>query len=542
MSTYSSNEVALINGVVVTLEPQLPRAEAILIRDGRIAHVGKTLDVLHLKGPNCEAVDLEGRVVLPGLVESHMHPAMLGASLLEVNCRHPEVRSIEDILSRVRERVKERPLGSWIVGGGYDDTKLEEKRHLTRWELDTVAPDHPVFIKRTCLHMGVANSKALELAGVTSDTQDPEGGVIVRDAATGEPTGLLQEKAQDLLGIPPYSENEMEQGLELALDRLASYGITTVHEMSGTALGLRAYQNLLAEGRLTARIRLWLMALPALGFEGLLPHVLGLGLKSGYGNDMLRFMGMKFVLDGAISGRTAAVEDGYVGEPHNKGVLYFDQGQLDKHVAECLKNGLRVAIHGIGERALEQAIGSIERATEVVPLDVIRRMRNRIEHYSLPTLDQIKRTKEVGLLAGVSVAFIHSLGDSQRAALGPERMKRLYPCRTLADLGVPFAANSDCPVCDSNPFRGIHSAVTRTTESGQILDNVQNLTVEEAIAAYTTQAAYFALEEDLYGTLRPGKLGDLVVLPGNPYEMSPEAIKDLKVEMTFVGGHKVYPK
>lgn len=539
MTACAKGELALINGNIVTLEKEQPQAEAVLIRNGYIDEVGSTQEILTLKSKAAEIIDLRGRTVLPGLVKSHAHTTMVGLGLLEVDCR-TEVKSIADILERIKQKIKTTEPGNWILGGGYDDTKLQEKRHLTRWDLDSVAKEYPVFLKRTCLHMGVANSKALELAGITKDTADPPGGHIVRDPATGEPTGLLQEKAQDLLPIAPYTVEKVSRGLQLAMEQFARWGVTTVHDMLVDKTSFQAHQSLMVANELPIRARMWINALPALGVEGLLPQTLALGLQSGYGNDMLKFMGMKFVLDGSLGGQTAAVEEDYVGSPGSKGILYVKDEDLNKAIAESLKNNLRVAIHGIGERAIEQALRAVELAAQVVPLEKIRAMRNRIEHCSLPTKEQLQRIKKLGLVVGSSVGFIYHLGDSQKKALGEERVKRLYPHRTYIDMGIPAPGNCDCPVCEGNPLYSIYSTVARKTESGQVLGAAEAISVEEALAAYTVLGAYSACEDNMYGTIKVGKLADLVVFNENPLKVPTEEIKDLVTEMTFVGGRQVY--
>ncbi len=537
------NELLLVNGQIFTLDPACPRAGAMLVRGGKIAFVGVREEASSRCRFQPEVIDLAGRTVLPGFVESHMHPSILATTLLDVDCAYPRVKSVADIVDKIAERVRATPEGGWVRGWGYDDSKLEERAHPTRWDLDRVSPDNPVYVRRTCAHMGVANSVALRLSGITADTPDPEGGRIGRDPATGEPSGLLMDRAQDLIAIPPYTDEEIERGFILALRQLSKWGITTVHDMLVDRAAFATYQRLAESHKLPARVRVWLEGV-TFGSQdaGLIPFALGLGLRSGYGNDMLKLAGMKFILDGSIGGRSAAVAEDYAGGEDDKGILYVERDELSPLVAECVKGGLRVSIHGIGERAIELAIASLEDAVGEVPIEAVRAMRNRIDHCVLPDRDHLRRIKDLGLVVESSTSFMYALGDSWISNLGYERACRTFPLRTMIDMGIPVAGNSDSPVCDGSPLLGMYAAVTRKTSSGRRLGTSEGITVDEALHSYTTAGAYAGLEEDLYGTLSPGKLADFVVLSDDPTSVLPEQLKDIEVEMTFVGGARVYSK
>ena len=542
-ASQDNNELLLTKGEILTLDPGIPQAEALLVRDGRIVYVGTEQGAFSECCGAPEVINLAGKTVMPGFVESHMHPSILATTLLDVNCAYPRVKSIRDIVDSVEERSKGTEKGKWVCGWGYDDSKLKEHRHPTRWDLDEVSPDNPVYIRRTCVHMGVANSEALRLSKITKDTPDPEGGCIQRDPATGEPTGLLMDRAQDLVAIPPYTEEEVQRGFMLALGQLSKWGITTVHDMLVDSAAFRVYQKLAKSHKLPVRVRPWLEGVTIGSRDaGLIPHALGLGLASGYGNDMLKVMGMKFILDGSIGGRSAAVAESYVGSDNDKGILYVDRDELTPLVTECLKKGLRVSIHAIGERAIELAIASVEDATKEVPLEAVRSMRNRIDHCVLPTEDHLRRIKNLGLVVESSISFIYALGDSWISNLGNERACRAFPQRTAIDMGIPLAGNSDSPVCDGNPLLGIYAAVTRKTATGQLFGDSENITMDEALRAYTTVGAYAGCEEGLYGSITRGKRADLIVLSENPMAVPPEHLKDICVEMTFMNGVQVYPE
>lgn len=537
------NELLLENGRILTLDPACHDADTMLVRSGRVDYVGAREEAISRCHSKPEVIDLAGRTVLPGFVESHMHPSILATTLLDVDCTYPQATSIADIVDKIAERVKTTPRGEWVRGWGYDDSKLKEHAHPTRWDLDRVSLHNPVYVRRTCAHMGVANSAALRLSGITADTPDPEGGRIDRDQATGEPTGLLMDRAQDLIAIPPYTDEEVERGFILALRQLSKWGITTVHDMLVDRAAFATYQRLAESHRLPARVRVWLEGVTFGSRDaGLIPFALGLGLRSGYGNDMLKFMGMKFILDGSIGGRSAAVAEDYAGGKDDKGILYVERDELSPLVADCVKNGLRVSIHGIGERAIELAITSLEDAVGEVPIETLRAMRNRIDHCVLPTRDHLRRIRGLGLVVESSTSFIYALGDSWISNLGYERACRTFPIRTMIDMGIPMAGNSDSPVCDGSPLLGMYAAVTRRTLSGQQLGASEGISVDEALHSYTTTGAYAGIEEDLYGKLSPGSFADFVVLSDNPRTVSPERLKDIEVDMTFVGGTKVYSK
>ncbi len=523
---------ALVNADVITLDTKMPSASAVLVQHGRIALVGESRQILEqVRGE--EVVDLGGLTLVPGLVESHMHPSGLATALLEVDLRPGRVNCVQDILKAVRQRTEKEPPGTWIRARGYDDTKLKERRHITRDELDSVSSLHPVYVRRTCGHMGVANSMALRVSGVTQHTQDPPGGRIERSAEAGELTGLLLEQAQRLLSIPAYTEEQYVSGLEKALSVIGGWGLTTIHDMGVGRTVLGAYTRLLEKRRLTARVRVWLSAERADVLDD------AMGLASGEGCDMLKIMGMKFMLDGSVGGRSAALAQPYAGDAHNRGILYMNEEELAPRVLKCLRNGLRVGVHAIGERAIEVCIRAFESASDVIPLNTLRNMRNRIEHCALPTAEQVLRMKRLGLVAASSTGFIHELGDSYIQNLG-SRVARAYPMSTFLQYGIAAPGSSDCPVCNGNPFLGMGGAVTRKTQSGAIWDNSQNISALEALSAYTTLGAYSALEEHSYGAIKKGMLGDMTLLSHNPLRAEPDAIKHIRAEMTFVGGVKVF--
>ncbi|RNF40353.1 amidohydrolase [Planococcus salinus] len=531
-------DLLLINGNIITMDEEKPRATSIAVKNDTIVFVGKTKDALELKGSSTEVIDLKGQTVMPGFIESHIHPTMYGLNLLQIDCRTENTPSIDEILKKVEEAAKDTPDSEWIKGWGWDDSKLAEKRNPTRWDLDKVAPNHPVVLTRTCTHMAVVNSKALELSGITEETQDPSGGHIEKDSQTGEITGLLQEKAQGLVALPELTFNDILKGMQLAQNDFAKWGITTVHDMSTQKSDMEVYQELLSNNELNVRVRPWYWAVSQNEWSGLLDEVLSLGIKSGFGNDMIKIQGMKFMLDGGIGGRTAALSEPFEGS-QSRGILYYDVEEIAPLMEKALLADLRVAIHGIGERAIEVAIQSFEKANKKKD---ITSMRNRIEHCALPTTEHLQRMKKLELVAGSSIGFLYHIGDSYLANLGPERVERVYPHKSFKDHGIVAPGNSDLPVTGGNPWTGIYAAVTRKTISDQTLDTKQNVSLYDAIKAYTVDAAFSSLEEQSLGSIRPSAKADLIVMAEDPFEIDIEQLVDIQIEKTYLGGKVVYSR
>ncbi len=531
-------DIVFVNGVVVTMEDPIDVASAVAVTNDRIVYVGTDEMARGLAGPGTEIIDLDGKIILPGLIESHMHPMLLAKNLLGVQCGGENTKSIDGVLKALEEKVKETPKGEWIKGFGWDESHFAVKKDPTRWDLDKVSPDHPVVLMRTCVHVVLANSLALKLAGIDKDTPDPEGGRIQRDPQTGEPTGLLQDRAMELLPDTPYSFDQMKNGMKLVLKTLAQNGITTFGDMAGQPEGLRIYQQLYKEDCLTARVRVWAVAEDTILGGATLNDICQVGLESGFGNDFVNLQGMKYVLDGSVSGRTAAVSEHYYNDPNAFGIIYCeDESGMIESVRKAFNSGLRVSIHGIGDRAIEFALNVIEKAGE--NMDIVS-MRNRIEHCILPTRKQLERIKKLGLVVGSSFGFIYSLGEGYFNALGPERVKNAIPQKTYKELGIIAPGNSDCPVCDVNPMLAMYGAITRKSFLGNCLGEEERIDSLEALKTYTIYPAYSSFEEDKIGSIKEGKYADLVVLDKNILLEDPEAIKDIKPLITMMNGKIVW--
>lgn len=521
-------------GNVYTFGPERPRAEALAVWGGRVVAVGSEEEVAGLAGPGTEVVDLQGATVLPGFHDAHCHVLLFGLSRTEVSVR--DCRSVREVVERVADRVRGLRPGQWVRGGGYNHAVLAEGRHPTRRDLDPVSARNPVWLYHVSGHMGVANSLALQAAGITRDTPDPPGGRVVRDE-DGEPTGLLLETAQDLVKrvLPPYTLAETKAALAAAGAQMAAEGITAAQDAWAGWIApeeFRAYQEASEEGLLPQRV--WLMVdvekLPVR--DGRFDF--GFGLHTGFGSDRLRLGAVKIFTDGSLIGRTAALSQPYADPPNTAGFLVKSEETIREQVRLAHEGGWQVALHAIGDRAIQAALDAIE---AVMGPDASR-FRPRIEHAGVLRSDLVDRIRRVGAVVVTQPRFVFEFGDAYRAALGPERVRLTFPFASLR--GIPVAFSSDRPVVDGAPLLGVAAAVLERTASGAAYVPQERLTVEEALRAYTLGAAYSAFAEAELGSLEVGKWADFVVLDRDPFQVEPEELSAIRVLRTVVGGRTVY--
>lgn len=481
-----------------------------------------------------DVTEVDGRYLLPGFIESHGHPVGFGINRLRVDLSPSAVSSIADIQAAMHDSIKQSDPGAWVIGTGFDETYLNDGRMPDRGDLDSIAPSNPVALSRTCGHMVVVNSHALAVSGLDESVVDPSGGKFVRDAA-GRLTGLVQEDATRLIAQPEPDDATREEGFALAQESFHSWGVTTVNDAIAEPDDMRLYQRLNMTGRLKVRMRPWLYAIGLSGRAGVLEELVAAGISSGLGDDMLRLQGVKFQLDGSLGGRTAALYEPYAGSD-DRGILTHPTARLVSAFRTAARGGLRMAIHAIGDAAIGQALEALEASGEQ---PWITANRNRIEHCSLPTPSQMDMMAEWNLIASSSIGFVYNLGDSYPAALGDERIERLLPHRDLAARGIIAPGNSDVPVTSGNPWHGIFGAVTRTTRTGKVLDSEQNISLAQALAAYTSDAAYANFEEDRSGTIAAGSFADFQLYDRDPFALDPEELLELAPEAVFLSGEKV---
>jgi predicted amidohydrolase YtcJ len=527
-------DLALLAGRIYTMHPGEGQAEAVAIRGDRIQAIGETVDIRALLDRRTEIIDLGGRAVVPGLIDSHMHPDIYALqSVAGVKCG-PDVEDVEALLDRLRRSAARTPAGEWIRGYGLDDHRLG--RYPTLRELDLAVPAHPLYIERRDEHIGVANSLALRAAGIGRDTPNPPHGVIDR-SGSGDLTGLLREAAKELVAtkIPPPSMEDYERGLQIAAQEFLSLGLTTVHASMLGSQALKALQNLRRRGDLGVRFCVQLDGDEA----GLLEGLIAAGIQTPFGDEWLRITAVEWILDTSTSGRTAAYYEPYVGEPANTGMLLYDQERITELVGRAHRAGLRIGLDGIGDRGIDSALDAIEAALRESPRED---HRHRIEHCCYVTPDIQSRLRALGAIDASASGFLYDLGDAYIAHRGAKEMRWMWPHRSLIEAGVPAPGHSDCPVCSPNPWLGIYGLVTRRSGSGRELGPEERITALQALRAYTFDGAYAGWEEHIKGSLIPGKLADLVVLDRDPLKIPAEELKSVRAEMTILGGQIVFEK
>lgn len=538
MTNSPVTDFALINGNLVTLDRKDSTAEAAAVKDGKFIRVGSTKEIREFIGQDTQVIDVEGKTVTPGFAESHCHPSMAGLNLcFEVDVK--QAASIDDMITLLQQKAEQLPKGNWVKGFGYNDQRLKEKRHPTRWDLDKATANHPIFLSRTDGHLAVANSAALSLAEISKDTADPDGGRLDRDPQSGEPTGVLREQAQTIVKalIPSYTIADFKEGISTACHQLARWGITSFHDAAVGREAMTAYQELLAENKLPLRVGMMIPGIPLLEFRGYLDELKTLGIQAGFGNERLRIYGTKFMCDGSMSGWTAALYEPYTNEPGELGITVVPKDELTAGIVEAHKAGLRPVTHAIGDRAIDIVLDAIELALKERP-DPDHRMS--IEHCSLPTSQAIDRIKRLGVLPSSSVGFIYELGPAHLLGLGSERIKGYFPHKTYLEKGIISVGNSDWSVTSGNIAQQIYGVVTRKCYSGEVVGAEQAIPVKEALRLYTVNGAYASFEENIKGSIEPGKLADMVVLDRDILSIPAEEIKDIQVEMTIVGGKIIY--
>jgi hypothetical protein len=538
MKTNKIVDLAIINGKIITMAGKNRIAEAVAIKGDRILEVGTTPQIKKLVTRGTQTINLQGKTATPGFIESHCHAKEAGTQLIfEVPVKDAD--SVEEIIRRIRQKARTLPKAKWVIASGYDDQRLKEKRHPTKWDLDRASEEHPVFLRRLDGHLAVANSRALLLAHVTKGSSDPEGGEIDRIAETGEPSGLLKECAQDLVTkiIPPYTIAEIKQGIQAACETLGAWGITSFTDALVSHDSFVAYHELAAEGKLRLRVGLLTPWFPILGEPGYRNELKALGIRAGFGNEQLRIVGTKFILDGSMSGRTAALYQPYSNEPGNCGITMFSKDELTEGVVEAYRAGLHPCIHAIGDKAIDVVLDAVEAALKE---KFTRDHRIRIEHCSLPTARAIRRFKRLGVLPSSAVSFLYELGSAHLSMIGARRIKQYFPHRQYIEKNILAVGHSDWPVTSANIARQIYAAVSRKSYLGETIGCEQSISVIDALRLYTINAAYASFEENIKGSIEPGKLADLAVLDRNILKIPKEEIKDTKVEMTLVGGKLIY--
>lgn len=531
----------------------IERAEAMAVRDGRVQAVGRGDLIVKLKGPSTEVIDLGGHFVMPGFNDAHMHLANAGFQRLTVDLMG--VKSLTEFRDRIRARVQNAGPDEWIVGGGWDQTLWPVKELPTRWDVDEVTTDHPVFLERVDGHIAVANTRALQLASITVASKDPAGGKIDRDT-TGQATGILRETARQAVTvvIPKPNHDKRRQAIEAGLQELARSGITSAQDNSDSGDSRLSWddfqilEEIEREGKLTARISEWLP------FNDPLPALQEHRSAHPQSDNWLHTGMLKAYMDGSLGSRTAAMLEPYADDPTNSGLPQYEQDVLTRLTKERANAGFQMGFHAIGDKGVQMALdafaaaekdyvgtGSEPALSAAKAPSSVPDLRLRIEHAQVTNPLQVAKFKQFKVIASMQPNHLLTDMNWAEARLGPKRAAHSYAWAEFLKKGVTLAFGTDYPVEPVTPFRGLYAAVTRKSEDGKKeYYPEQKLTMEQAITAYTTGSAFAEFAEKDKGTLAPGMLADLVVLDMDITSVAPEKILGAKVLRTVVGGKTVY--
>jgi predicted amidohydrolase YtcJ len=533
-----TNTKAFIDGKIYTVNEKQPYAEAVVVEGNKIIYVGSESGARKHITNNTKIIDLNGKLMLPGFNDTHLHFISGGNNLLGINLR--PALSKEEFVKIIEEYINNRrlPDSVWITGGRWDHELWFDKSLPTKELIDSVTPNTPVFVSRIDGHVGLANSKALKLAGISNYTKDPDGGLIEHDSETGEPTGILKDNAMDLVLkiIPPPSFEENKEAALRAIVEARKLGVTSVQDMTQPDQ-FEAYKNIMEEGKLTCRIySIW----PIDKYEAIVRAGVTVGNEQG----LIKRGALKGYADGSLGASTAWFFEPYVNDPSNYGLPMdvVTNGNLEKWAFDVDRNRLQICVHAIGDRANSYMLDLYERIKkENAPWD----RRFRIEHAQHLRRDDIYRFAEIGVIA--SVQPYHCIDDGVWAEkrIGQERIKTTHVYHSLIKSGAVVAFGTDWPVAPLNPLLGIYAAVTRRTVDGKNPNGwipEEKISVEDAIKCYTLNAAYSSFEEKEKGSVEIGKLADFVVLSDDILTIDPVKIKDVVVEMTVFDGEIIYDK
>lgn len=537
MKTKPAADLVITNARVWTVDDRMPTAEAVAVLGERIVAVGSTKDIEAWRGPATQVIDAGGKLLLPGFNDAHVHFMDGGRQLDNVDLK--DASSPEEFVRRIAERAKKTPQGEWMLGGDWDEQMWNPPVLPSKELIDAVTPSTPVFINRYDGHMSLANSLALRLSGVTAKTRDLPGGEITRDKQ-GNPTGILKDAAMGYVHkvIPPPTAERRLHAAKRALEHAASLGVTSVQAMSSGYSDIATYMLLAEKGELTARIY-------AVPMEMDWADQARIGIRRAFGSSYLRLGALKGFADGSLGSTTAYFFEPYTDAPHTRGLLSDEMQSIAAMRDRLMKGdeaGLQICIHAIGDQAISITLDLFE---EIEKAHGPRDRRFRIEHAQHVAPKDFDRFARLQVIA--SVQPYHAIDDGRWAEkrIGPERIRTTYPFRTFLDRKVRLALGTDWYVAPLNPMLNIYAAATRATLDGKNPNAwvpEQKITVKEAVAAYTMGSAYAEFQEKEKGSITPGKLADMVLLNADIFNIDPAAIRDVKVDMTIVGGKIVYEK
>ena len=522
---------SIINAKVYSMENEGSVFEAFSIYDGKITQCGSNEDIL--KDPAKEVIDLNGKTVLPGFIDAHQHLLYYAKQTQTINLAG--TKSWKEVKEILKEKAVNTPKGEWLHGVGFDHQAWSECALPTRKEMDEISKEHPIMIDRYCLHVHALNSEALRIAGITRDYKPMVENTMQVDEK-GEPTGILWDSAiapvLDILPDPLQSHEAKKEAIAAVIKDMNKYGITGTQPTQGKIVDseefIGIYQDLDREGRLTVRMYVNFDELPCFG------------IKTGFGNEKVKYGFYKMYNDGNLGSRSAAMLEPYSDKPDEIGILNYKVEEINEMCSKAYDMDIQIGIHAIGDRGLDVAVSAIE---EVYRKNPKNDPRFRIIHAYITNEDLIQRMKKLPIILDIQPNFVATNIKWSEDRLGPERVKYAYPWRRLIDEGFILAASSDLPVEHFNPFFGVHAIVTRKNRDGFPEGGwypEQRVTPYEAIEMYTKNAAYASYEEKIKGTISKGKLADFIVLDQDPFEIKIDELKDVKVEKTYLGGEEVF--
>ncbi|MBX2963095.1 MAG: amidohydrolase [Cyclobacteriaceae bacterium] len=520
----------ILNASIWTGDQSNPSAEAMAIAEDSILAVGSNVEIEKYKGPSTEVIDLNGAFVTPGFIDCHVHFLTGGFNLSGVQLR--DAKTKEEFISRIKAFAETIPTGTWILGGDWDHENWDGELPTRQW-IDAVTPDHPVWITRLDGHMSLANTAALKVAGVDRSVKDVEGGTIVRDAK-GNLTGIFKDNASNIIDrhVPDPSPEQVDDALQAAMKYVASFGVTSVHHMAG-------YIDALERARKNNNMITRIYAMYPISQWQTLDEKIK---QEGRGDKWLKIGGLKGFVDGSLGSHTAAFFEPFTDAPGDTGLWVNTPDQLYTWICAADKAGLQLMVHAIGDRAINTLLNIYERVEQE---NGSKDRRFRIEHAQHIAPQDIPRFASLNVIP--SMQPYHAIDDGRWAekVIGPERIKTTYAFKSLFDAGATVAFGSDWFVAPPTPLEGIYAAVTRRTLDDKNPDGwvpEQKIMVEQALIAYTRNAAYASFDESIKGTLSSGKLADFVVLDNNLFTTAPEEIRNVSVLQTWVGGKQVFVK
>lgn len=539
-STSKFADIVLKNGSVITVDSDDTICEAVAIKDNKIVYVGDNDNVAGWIDGQTKVIDLKGRTLLPGFIDSHLHLGMRGQNAAVIlDCNSDDVRSIEEIQEKIKKAAENAPEGAWIKATGYEQSKPIEGRHPTRDELDAVAPNNPVQLTRCCLHMGVYNTKALELTGITGPEMFAPGEVVVD--SNGRMTGLLKERAcTSMWKKVIYTEEEYMQAFKCADELFLSYGITSIHDVGfygEETIGLfqKAYEEDII------KTRMYHLLYNTYGKNETIQWIdkfISTGIRGGLGNEHFKLGHVKILIDGSTSGPSCSTKLPYCHDPNLKGIQLYTQEEADEVLIKAHNAGYNVTAHAVGDAAVEVVVTAIEKAIAQNP----RPCRHRIEHCGLTDENLLNRIAAAGIVPISNPGFFNENAEAYVKYYG-DRVNSMFPLKSYRDKGIITALGSDAPVIEADPMIGIYSAMVRADKrSGVVAGEDQKVGLLDAIRMYTYNGAYASLEEDIKGSIEPGKLADMAVLSEDILSTPIDRIKSIKVDMTILDGKIVFER